>query len=360
MAFQAIKAPPKLDEAEALERLARSPVHVGEANDRFYAIDHPALFHWVDRAILSVLNVEIGDVPEVRPDKDYYWHIAHNQIAPRDAVIVLRWANVAALAAAFVMVYLISRLICGGHLWGFVAVVPLAFSRTLAADVGGYIKTDAYLAFFLALSLYLWLRFHATARPQRLAHLLAMGLVTGLAVSTKLNGGLLLLAYCLYLVIICRGGDRLMAPFLSCLIAFTIFVIVNPVMQHGGISGMACALREMLEQRAFTYRMHDLKLGPKSAGFMFLFMFPRWYLLPVLAVVIAAARREKWFLPVILWSLFLILGTAFTIKQPFNRYLMPIVFGLTLPAMLSAIMLAQKRARGALALSEILNPQTRA
>jgi hypothetical protein len=113
-------------------------------------------------------------------------------------------------------------------------------------------------------------------------------------------------------------------------------------------------LVDMIKMRAQTYRLHEGMFGRMSIPDRILFMFPQWYLLPALAVLVANARRERWFLPVGLWSLFLIAGTALTVEQPFNRYLMPIDFGLTVVVGLSAMSIAQRLYKGETTFAELV------
>jgi len=169
-----------------------------------------------------------------------------------------------------------------------------------------------------------------------------MGVVIGLALSTKLNGGLLLVAYLVYLVLESKGIDRVWRPVAFVSTAFTVFVAVNPVLQKGGVAGLFDTLRAMLAWRGRVYRLHEHLFGTMPGWKMFTFMFPYWYLLPLAALLVWGNRRERWFAPVILWSLFLVVGTAVTINQPFTRYLMPIDFGITVSVMLSAIAISRR------------------
>jgi hypothetical protein len=322
--------------------------------DYFYGVDHPALFHWVDRAVLKAVGVEIGPVPKVNLREDYNWHIANGRIAPRRPVRILRIANVVALSGAMAAFFFLARLALGGRWWAFALVAPLVLPENLGVNVGGYIKTDAYLAFFLAVTLYFSVRFHCSGAAPRFAQAAVMGILAGLSVSTKLNGGLVFLAYAAYLAIVCRGLDRFWLLFIFASVTLTVFVAVNPVLQKGGAEGLVMGLVDMIKMRARTYRLHEAMFGKMSILDRFLFMFPHWYLFPALAVVVANARREKWFLPVGLWSLFLIVGTALTVQQPFNRYLMPIDFGLTVVVGLSAMSIAQRLYRGETTLPELV------
>jgi len=354
LAYYAFSLPPALDENGALDRIKRSPTAFDTPDDYFYAIDHPALFHWVDRAILAALRVPIGDIPKLNLNESYDWNVEHGRIAPRRPVNVLRAANVVTLAAALLMLFFLARFLFGGYIWGFVVAAPLAIPTTLGTGVGGYIKSDAHLAFFFALTLYLWVRFHYAARPTTFLRVIIMGIVIGLAISAKLNAGLLFLAYLAYLVITARGVDKAWVSLVFALTAFTVFVAVNPVLQRGGLEGALAAIADMFRQRQRTYELHRQWFGTMTAADRILFMFPQWYLLAIFALVVAHARRERWFLPVILWSSFLIIGTALTVEQRFERYLMPIDFGLGVAVAFSATAIFRRLRDGQVRLIDLL------
>jgi hypothetical protein len=349
-----LTAPVFLDESDCLERLKQSPLEFNTTWDYYYAIDHPALSHWCDRAVLQVLGITIGDLPKVDKNKDYDWNIAHGRTVPRAPVNALRTVNVVLLVGTMLSLFAAARLVFGKCLWGFVLTAPLVLSPAIITSVGAYIKTDAYLAFFFALAFALWLRFHLSKKPMRLAHMAIMGILAGLAVSTKLNGGLLVLAYLTYLAWHSTGFDRIWRPCVFGLLVFLIFVVVNPVMQRGGLVWPFEVMRDMLRLRGRISEFHDAYLGTARWDYMVNFLFPYWYLLPLFAILVYNARRESWFPPAILWSSFLVVGTAATVRQPFNRYLMPLNLGLFTIVLMSTISVAKRLHRGEIRLRDLV------
>lgn len=351
--YHAANAPILEDENLSLSRLKLSPVAVDDAIGHWHAIDHPALFHWVDRAILRAAGVEIGYVPEIIPAKGYDWNVA-NRAAPRRPVMVLRYAGAAALTLAAVCVFFMARAAVGGYLWGFLIALPVVVPPYFGRFVAASIKTDAYLALLIALAGLLLLRIHLRGRPLRWPDVALMGVVAGLAVSTKLNGGLILIAYAAYLAAVSRGVRRFVLPAAAAAVAFAVFVAVNPIMWHGGAAGWLGVIGEMLRMRAQVLRIHTNVFGEYGFGDRLLFLFPLWYLLPVFAFFVVKARREKWFLPVALWAGFLILGTVATTAQPFNRYRVPLDYGMAVLVGLSLCQAVERLWRREVSLKQFL------
>jgi len=325
-----------LDDNRALDRVSRSPFEVSSPDGYFYATDHPAMFHWVNRTILKVLRVEIGPIPKIDPSKDRDWNLAHGRAAPRYPVVILRRANVVALTVGLVFLFFVAHRALGGWLWGFVLAAPLVLAPYVGLFVCGYIQTDAYLAFLICLCILLWLTFHYSPDPVGAWHVVAVSVVIGLAQSTKLNGGLLLLAYMTYLVVMGRGIGRLWRPILAGAVVAAVFFIVNPVMLSRGPFGWVKVIGDMLRIRAETISGHEASLGPLSLLNRLHYLFPEWFLLPLFALFVIKARKERWFLPVAIWASFLIAGTIATANQPFNRYRMPLDLGLATLVTLSA------------------------
>ena len=354
--YYALTAPVFLDEGSALEHLRHSPADLRTREDYFFAIDHPALFRWCNRAVLRLLNIPIGDVPAIDPRHadDPQWHIAHGRIAPRRPVNALRAVNALLLAGALVAIFFATRLALGGRVWGFLVAAPLGLPPALGTYVGAYIQADPYLAFFIALALAVWLKQHLSPRPDRFAHIIVMGILAGLAVSTKLNGGLVALAYVCYVAVRSKGLDIVWRPAAFLLVVFVTFVALNPVMQRGGLALPFDVMRDILNLRRRIFAYHDARFEKVPWEQLVKFMFPYWYLLPLLGILVYHARREPWFLPVSLWAGFLMLGTALTTRYTFERYLMPLHFGLFTLVMLSAITVSRRLYRGEIRFRDLL------
>lgn len=343
---QALSAPINLDENDSLERTRMLPTDFSESVASWYAIDHPAVFRWIDAAVLRAFDVEIGKVPVVDPYKPVKWSIENGFAAPRRPVMFLRGAGAASLLGAMILLFLVARRALGGCIWGFVVAIPLVLPGHIGLTVGGYLFTDAYLAFFLALTLLVWLRFHYSAAPLSYPRVAVMGLVIGLAVSTKINAGLLLIAYLIYVFMLSSGASRWLKAFVVLSASLAVFVAVNPIMWQGGPVWWAEVIGRMLKHRANVIEVHKSLFGEHAFLNRLAFMLPMWYLLPLMALLVARMRHEKWFLPVTLWAALLVAGTALTANQPFMRYRMPIEMALAVIMVLSAVTFAVRLSRG--------------
>jgi len=339
--YNAVRAPISLDENLGLERISRSPAQFDVPLDHYYAIDHPALFRWINRAVLGALGVEIGEVPRTDHTQSVKWNVNH-RAAPRHVVRILQRANAAALVGALAALFFVARAALASDLWGFLVAAPLGLSTNFGVYVGGYIWTDAYLAFFLAWALFFWVLFGLSPEPTRVWRIVVMGIVVGLAVSTKLNAGLLLAAYVAYLAVVCKGWGRIWRAAFFVAVAFAVFAAVNPVMWRGGPLWWWHIAGEIVRHRFNVIEMHAERFGESAFTGRLAKIFPMWYLLPIYALIVWTARGERWFLPVFLWSIFLVAGTALTINQPWKRYLMPLDMGMVVLVMLSAITLARR------------------
>jgi hypothetical protein len=352
---RALSARVIFDDNAALQRMSVSPFdYKGEPN-HLYAVDQPAIYRWVGRAVLSATSTEIGDIPEIE-GSDLNWNIA-NRHAPWGPVMVLRKATGTVYLLALVALFFAARAALGSYAWGFLLGAWLALPEHLGWFVAGYIMTDAYLAFFLALSLLVWLVFHHSRNPLAPWRVAVMGVVIGLTVSSKVNGGLVLLAYITYLVIEARGAGRVLLPIVAAGVSFAVFLAINPIMLSDAPLGWLHAIRDIIARRTEVLDIHRHNFGEFGLGKRLAFLFPIWYLLPLPAflIFIIKARGERWFLPVCLWSAFLIVGTAATLTQGFYRYIMPVDFAIATLVTLSVASVTRRLWHRELTLREFLH-----
>ncbi len=181
-----------------------------------------------------------------------------------------------------------------------------------------------------------------------------MGAIVGLAVSTKYNAGLLLVAYCAYVVLVSRSKRALLLVPLAAASAFAVFVLVNPIMLKGGPSWWLKVVDETLKHRMNVIAMHRDMYPHTTFWQRAAFFMPYWYALPLLAVLVAAARRERWFVPVAIWAAFLIAGTVLTADQPWPRYRAVSDIGAVVLFSMSAISVACRMASGEITIPSLL------
>ena len=357
----ALTAPMTFDDNEGLERIERSPLDLSTPYDYWTATDHPAVFRWINRAVLRVADVEIGPIPEMDRMQSLEWNVAHGRLAPRRPVMALRCASATALVLAWLLLFYLSRVTLGSWPWGFIVAAPLALPPNLARAAGGYILTDAYLGFFLALAILVWVWLHLSPKPMGYQSVIIMGIVIGMAISTKLNAGLLFGAYAAYIIIMSGGPGRLVRLTAFAAAAWGAFVAINPVMWqaftpgHAGPMWWPKVISDMMTHRWRVIEMHKNLLGEYTIWQRLRFFLPLWYLLPLVVLLLARVRRERWFLPVVLWAGFLIAGTALTANVPLMRYRLPIDMALVTATMLAAITLARRLYRREATLRDVLS-----
>jgi hypothetical protein len=337
----ALRAPVLPDDSDGLERYSHSPLWFDKPIALFWAKDTPAVSRWVNYLALRLCRVEIGPIPLIDPNAGYEWNRLNNRLAPRGPVNFLRRLNVAAMVAAFGCLVLLGRTLFGGYEWGLALAAPLLLHRRVIAAVAGFIFADAYLMLLLSLMILVWVRHHLSANPCAWRRVLAMGVIGGLAVSTKYNAGLALLAYAAYLAIVpaCSARFWRIAAFLG--VSFAVFAAVNPIMWRGGPVWWGNVLYDAFVHRLNLIEYQRYILGAPGFLARFRAVLPYWYLFPIVAWLLWRARTQRWFLPVSLWAGFLVVGTLLTIHEPFYRYRMPVFLALTVIVTASVISILQ-------------------
>jgi hypothetical protein len=309
-----------------------------------YAIDHPSVARYVYRAVLFVIGVHEISTPDVDYRQTEKWNAENGRLPSLGVVIPLRFTNTAFMLAAVVLVYFTAYLILSNAWFALLVALPLVLSRHIAAGVVAYLGSDAILAFSLALSLFLWVFLAMRGRDRGLVGIVLISGVAALATSTKVNAALVIIAYMLYLAIVARGVDRLMKPLLAALVCAAIFVGLNPVMRAGGPAWMAGVISDMLETRRVIWvgQYQEAPLARVELVRKFL-EFPA-FILP-LAGAFIVFRREKWALPLLVWSGTLAIGTLLSVNRTYDRYFLPIEMSVVLASGVMAWRLLQAALR---------------
>ena len=342
-----------LDDTDALYRYQYSPLYFGESAALGWAIDYPAVYHWVNHYAMKAFGVEIGKIPKVNREAGYAWNREHGLLAPWRVVKFFRKLNVVAICAALACLAALAKLVTRSWWWGLLIVAPLAMSKRFSGGIGSFIFTDAYLTFFLCLMALAWARFHLSDNPLSWRRVAVMGVIAGLAVSTKINAGLALAAYMAYAARNARGNMKLWKPLAAAAIAFAVFVAVNPIMwkglmpSYGGPKWWGGVVYDMFERRMRAMAWQQDYYGHLSFGRRLAGLFPYWPFVPVFAFVIWKSRHARWFEPVALWAAFLGIGTALTIHILLPRYFMPVDLPVTVLVVLSAVDYFRRTRKGA-------------
>jgi hypothetical protein len=192
------------------------------------------------------------------------------------------------------------------------------------------------LLFWLVAFVALWVRFHLDGTAGTASRVAILAAVAGLAAATKINGGLLTVAFTWYLVARGKGRARfLMAP-AFCLAAFLVFVAVNPVLWQPGGGGLVDGVKDIFARRADVMKNQEF-LNPLPP---FAYFARRWMLLPLAGVGGAAlvyVRREEWLVPVSYWAVVIFAGSYLTLNRYDARLGLPLDAAVIIPTTLATL-----------------------
>jgi len=312
--FYALSAPTDGHDDSGLARLKRPPAWSDEALSYRWAIKTPALYRWVDYGALALCG-------------------ASNAGA---ALAVVRCVNAVWLVGALACIVLLARGATGSWGWGLVVAAPLALSGRFGAGVGGSVSPDAAFTFFLALMALVWVRHDLSGNAAAWPRVLTVGVLGGLALSTRYGAALVLVAYAAHLV----GSRRVAGLSRAAVFAATVaavFAAINPVMWRGGPVWWADVWRDVIELRAGELQLQTDDI--RGFAVQLSAAFPAWYAAPVLAWLFWRARRARWFVPLALWAGCLAFGAALTAYDVSDRNIVPLEMPLIVLVMLSAVSL---------------------
>jgi len=324
-----------------------------------YAIDHPSVARYIYRGVLFAIGVHEISTPDVDYHKTEKWNIENGRLPSLGIVIPLRFTNAAFMLAAVILIYFTAYLILSNAWFALLAALPFVLSQRIAAGVVAYLGTDAVLAFFLALSLFLWVLLAMKGRDRSLFGIVVISGVASLAASTKVNAALVMIAYMIYLAVVTRGIDRVMKPLLAALICAAIFIGLNPIMRGGGPGWMVGVISDMLETRRVIWLSQYQDAPMTRAELIRRFFECPSFILP-LAGAFIVFRREKWALPILLWGGTLAAGTLLSVNRTYDRYFLPIEMSVVLAAGVMAwrLLEAALRGREGAALTRTATPRT--
>jgi len=291
-----------------------------------YSIDHPALKRYVYGAVLRACGITSVETPEVDYAMGEQWNIEHGHLPPLAVVMPLRAVNAAVMTGAVVIIYLAALAALGNGWLAALTAAPLLFSERIANGAVSYIGCDAFLAFFMALALYLMILLAGRKRAVSLPGVVLLGIVAGLATCAKLNGALVVVAVMIYLALAARGADRVMKPVIAGATALVIFLAVNPVMRGGGLDWIFGVVWDMMARRRYIWHAQYEQFTLSRVQLVARF-FPY---APFVWAVIAGGvilRRRKWLPPLAIWSAVLVIGTLVSVNRTYDRYFLPVHMG---------------------------------
>ena len=288
-----------------------------------YSIDHPSIKRHVYGWVLHAIGVHEMSVPDVDYTKNKEWNLERGRVPPLDVSIALRFTNAAFMAGALVLIFLTGLVVLRNAYLSLLVPVGLILSRRVAEGAVAYLGCDAILAFFVALTLFVWVLLAERGKASSLYGAAIIAAVAGLALSSKLNGGLVIISYCLYLAIVNRGAKRFTMPLLAAAVCVAVFVALNPVMWGGPTWTPAGAVRAMFRHRENIW-LSQYSERPMPRMWLVTVFFPYAAFLPAFVAIAVFLRKEKWVLPVCIWAAVLVAGTLASVNRTYARYYVPI------------------------------------
>ncbi|MHC4713683.1 MAG: phospholipid carrier-dependent glycosyltransferase [Planctomycetota bacterium] len=321
------------------QRPSEDPAEL-HSEDYFYSVDHPTLKRHIYRWVLNARGITRLDIQNVDYEQTLEWNLDQGRLPPfREVVVPLRWTNAAFVIAAVLLVYFTAYLVTRAPYLSLLSAVPLVLDYRIASGVVAYLGTDAILAFFLALSLFVLVLFDAKGIASRAGAVVVLGIIGGLAASVKFNGALVAIAYCVYLAAKCKGVDRIAKPALAALISLAVFVALNPILQRSGVDWVSSVIGDMLSRRT------RLWVGQRAAWFLprpilVARFFPHLSFLFTVSAALLLWRKRKGLAAAAIWAGVLVVGTVASVNCTFQRYHLPVTMsvyllaGVAVPALL--------------------------
>ena len=286
--------------------LDRSQWGARYGREYYYCTHHPS----VTRIIYgSVLHLVGADEP-LGKQYNYGATQAENEVRGNligyVARITLRVTNAAFTLTAMLLVFFGLLRIWPNRALAALAVVLIVLDQTFTTSFNGVIGkvgSDAVLLFMLVAFWFAWLR---VAR-RGVSGAVVLGVLGGLATSTKLNGSFVLVAAIAYYLVAERGWRRLLMPLALGVTSVAVFILLNPIYVGGGFRWAWMVFHDTLTT---LYKLQFETIGnPVNSRWLVtggadlkLSLFPYLpFLVPATALA-ATVRREWWFEPTVFWS----------------------------------------------------------
>jgi hypothetical protein len=312
----------------------------------YYAIHHPTVTRIIYRFALH--SAGIRRQPDITYDYSLTFdeNIKRCNVLPYNMRTVLRVTNACFVLAALVLLFFALLRILQSRLLALAALLPIVYEPTLTGAFNctvGYIGADAVLMFMLVCFLCAWL----AVKDRGIPGAVILGLLAGLATSTKYSGAVVLIAAMVFYAFRERGRRRFALPFVAGSLATVVFLALNPVYFGGGLGWAANVFRD-------TISLHRRLQG--EATLDALYISDRWELLRAylphvsfalpLLYAFREVRRAPWFAPTALWALSIIFGHLVVLKVFLPTYAGIVRLALLVLVMSAALTrIAQLRAR---------------
>jgi len=303
----------------------------------YFCIHHPTVARLAYRVVLR--SAGFCDPPAKRYNDriTYDENCRLGNILPVQMRELLRATNAAFVLAALVLAYFALLQVCPSRFLALLALLPIVYEPSITGAFNstvGYIGTDAILLFMLVLFLFAWL--HMGDRGPGSA--VVLGILGGLAASTKYNGVLAPLAAMAYFAVRQTGWRRVTRPLVTGAVAAAVFVALNPIYLAGGPAWAWKVFGDTLRVLSAGQKPEALQ-GMTVNGFSerLLLMFPDVvFLLPVV-VLMSGVWRSRGLLQVIFWAAFLMGGNLIALRLFLPTYAAPVRLAFLLALMAAAL-----------------------
>jgi len=290
----------------------------------YQCIDHPSVARIVYRKALGIMGVRSLPMEEWDYAADALENVAKGRVLPYEVRIGLRMVNFAFFAAALCMAFFGLKKILGNRLLAVLGALALALEPSATRTLNGvvpYIGADAIFYFWVMATWLTWLE----ARREGLAGAALVGLVAGVATSTKINGAFLVVGAAAYFAAYSTGLRRVWYALAAGLCAVGAFLALNPIYFGGGWAWGAQVFRDTIAARFYVRETQvATEWGKYTRVEVILATLPHVYFLVPAAGIMALSRRERWFGATAFWSGSIIAGNLALMYMFMPRHAAPV------------------------------------
>jgi len=387
-AWEAVRAPLyPMDEALWFRKAQATSAHVMNPDDRFYAVDVPGFNRWIYWPMFRITglyrvppgepecwSVRGGRIyfkgtfnnpawPRNPTEEQFQWFVhRHGRYAPRSSMMALRFTNIAVYGVMLAALWWTARAALKSPWLALLAVSPVALTPAFNLNLAFVTWSgDIFMLAAVAVTLAAWTRFHLAGAATSRKAIIVTGILCGIAAGSKLNGILVLAAYCLYLAIVSRSFSRLANPAMAAAIAFAVFLAVDPVVFLYPDRAPWQVLTMMVVRRGQVVADWTRREGPLAWAEFYSHALFWWPMLPAAVWAFWKCRRRAWFLPLALWCGVMVVGTlvgVLEVNRADDEYLGPVYMALYFPVAVAFISLGigQAGEAGARGITENARP----
>ena len=286
-------------------------------------IHHPTLARIVYRTVLTAAGYDKPPEAVWKYGASYNENIDRGNYLPLKMRRALRLTNAAFFAATVLVVYFGALRVLASPILAVLAVLPIVVEPTMRVGykaVVPYAGADALFIFLLVFFWYVWL----FVKDRPLAAVVWLGLVGGLAVSTKVNGLFVLAAAMVYYAVFARGWLRLAVPSGILALAAAVFLALDPVYFGGGFQWGWMVFRDTV---ALMFRLKEVTTDTSWGSFTKMETlagaFPYLPFIVPAAAAVWRARSAQWFAVTFAWAVSIVVCNLALIYMPQPRYAAP-------------------------------------